>query len=202
MIVSFMASLDPYFSHSNDMPELLIGSKMRELVESLLHTDQSQDVRDILCHLFSEKEFSFREIVDAHLLQPVGIEAMAQLTHCSVSTFQRQFKSIYGSSPARYLMEVRLDAVAKRLSQTDETVRQIGYRYGFENPEHLSRAFKKHFGTSPSAYRMTKYVMLLTETIIPSQRSNVHTPCLHPRTRSIHAKTPATHLAVLFSSTK
>ncbi len=42
---------------------------------------------------------------------------------------------------------------ARLLRFTDLTVQEIGHRTGFRDPLYFSRAFKRHQGESPLAYR-------------------------------------------------
>jgi AraC-like DNA-binding protein len=39
------------------------------------------------------------------------------------------------------------------LSESDITVKEVSEMLGFEDQFHFSKAFKKHFGESPSIYR-------------------------------------------------
>jgi AraC family transcriptional regulator, transcriptional activator of pobA len=42
---------------------------------------------------------------------------------------------------------------ARLLRFTDLTVQEIGHRTGFRDPLYFSRAFKRHQGEAPQAYR-------------------------------------------------
>ena len=119
-----------------------------------MQTGNAEPIRQIVKSLFSERTFTFEEIVDAHILSAASVENLAQLTNTSLSTFKRKFKEIYHTSPGRYIMAKRLDKVAESLRISDDAISHIGYDLGFESPEHLSRVFKKKFGVSPSSYRM------------------------------------------------
>ena len=44
-------------------------------------------------------------------------------------------------------------AAARLPRFTDLTVQEIGHRTGFRDPLYFSRAFKRHTGRSPQAYR-------------------------------------------------
>jgi AraC-like DNA-binding protein len=48
---------------------------------------------------------------------------------------------------------MRLDRGAELLREEAGTVSEIAYAVGFNSLSYFSRRFKKHFGTSPSAYR-------------------------------------------------
>lgn len=150
----YFDSIAQLFQNKAALTKPILKIKLREIILLLLQTNNSHAVRQIIKSLFSERTFSFKEVVDAHIFTSVTIEALASLTGCGLTTFKRKFKDTYGMPPGKYLMDKRLEKVAESLRISDESVSQIGYEWGFESPEHLSRAFKKKFGASPSAYRV------------------------------------------------
>jgi AraC-like DNA-binding protein len=154
LVRNYFNGIGQLFHNKAALTHFILKLKLKEIVLLLLQTDDSESVRQIVKSLFSERIFTFKELVDAHIFTSASLENLAQLTHCSLSTFKRKFKEIYHTSPGRYLTEKRLEKVAESLRISDEPVSQIGYAWGFESPEHLSRAFKKKYGLSPSAYRL------------------------------------------------
>jgi AraC-like DNA-binding protein len=146
------------FQNQAALTESILKLKVKEIVLLLLQTDNAPDVLRIIRSLFSERTFSFKEKVDAHILTGASIENLAMITNCSLSTFKRKFKKVYQTSPAAYIMSKKIEQVAHLLKISEEPISAIGYDCGFESPEHLSRVFKKHYGMSPSAFRMTHFI--------------------------------------------
>jgi transcriptional regulator GlxA family with amidase domain len=69
--------------------------------------------------------------------------------------FFRSFKQAFGITPYRYLLNNRLE-FSKSLLQKKIPVKEIATSCGFADIFSYSKAFKKTFGTSPTAYsRMT-----------------------------------------------
>lgn len=155
LVQAFFKSIESFFENKEVLSPSVLELKLKEIVLLLLQSDNSEDVRQIMKSLFSERTFTFKETVDAHLFSAVTIEALSQLTNTSLSTFKRRFKEIYDQSPAKYIQEKRLDKVSEKLRTSDDQISHIGYDLGFESPEHLSRAFKNKFGITPSEYRMS-----------------------------------------------
>lgn len=143
------------FENKAAIRDTILKIKLKEIVLLLLQTDNAESIRQIIKSLFSERTFTFKELVDAHILSAASIENLAQLTNHSLSTFKRKFKEIYETSPGKYILEKRLERVAESLRISDDAISHIGYDLGFESPEHLSRAFKKKYGSSPSSYRLS-----------------------------------------------
>lgn len=155
LVRHFFEGISRLFRNKAALSDTILKIKLKEIILLLLQTDNAESFRQIIKSLFSERTFTFKELVDAHILSAASIDSLAQLTHCSLSTFKRRFREIYHSSPAKYIMDHRLDKVAECLRVSDEAISHIGYDLGFESPEHLSRAFKKKFGISPSGYRLS-----------------------------------------------
>ena len=153
LITFYFNGIDQFFLNKEALTDQLITLKIKEIIHLLLQTENSEEVRKIVNGLFSERTFSFQELVDSHIYTQASVENLAQLTGTSLATFKRRFRELYGESPGRYVLQKRIEKVAEQIRITDEAISQIGYQFGFESPEHLSRAFKKHYGQSPSQFR-------------------------------------------------
>ena len=53
----------------------------------------------------------------------------------------------------QYLIKLRMEAAAKRFSETDESVATVAKYVGYKDPLHFSKAFHAYYGMSPSRYR-------------------------------------------------
>jgi len=81
-----------------------------------------------------------------------NIDEMCKQFYLSRSHFSRKIKQLTGLSPIELLTSFRLKRAAKLLIQGKISISEISYMVGFEHPNSLSRAFRKEFGMSPSAY--------------------------------------------------
>ncbi|WP_435416198.1 helix-turn-helix transcriptional regulator [Polaribacter aestuariivivens] len=154
MVKYYFDTIIKFFENKEAITESILKIKLKEIILFLLQTDNSDYVRNIIKSLFSKREFSFKELVEANIEHTASIENLALVTNSSVSTFKRKFKELYNTTPAKYRLEIKLTKVASLLKTTDSPINSIGYECGFESPEHLSRAFKKQYGISPSKYRL------------------------------------------------
>lgn len=133
----------------------ILKLKLKELILLLLQAGNSENIRQIIKSLFSDRQFSFGELVDAHIATSDSVKNLAVLTNCSISTFKRKFKENYGTTPAKHRQILKIEKAAERLRTSDEPISIIGYDCGFNNPEHLSRVFKEKFGLTPTEYRVS-----------------------------------------------
>jgi transcriptional regulator GlxA family with amidase domain len=67
--------------------------------------------------------------------------------------FIRRFTEGTGTSPARYVATVRLEAARRALEETGDTIEAIARRCGFGTGESLRRTFATRLGVTPDAYR-------------------------------------------------
>lgn len=90
--------------------------------------------------------------IEKHLAEKLTLDELAELCHLSRATFCRNFRQVTGTPPMEYVMDKRLTRAAT-LCAEGETLSAIAARTGFYDEYHLSKAFSKHFGCSPSVYR-------------------------------------------------
>ena len=83
----------------------------------------------------------------------LNIEAYARMTNRSVSSFKRDFQSIYQTTPGRWLIEKKLERARRLLLETDMPVSDLAFESGFENTAHFNRIFKQKSGMTPLHYR-------------------------------------------------
>jgi len=82
-----------------------------------------------------------------------GMPDMLQVSGCSAMTLQRTFVKHLNKLPSQFLQDVRLDAAATLLEQTNLTLIQIAAKVGYGSNRSLSLAFKRKFNSAPGKYR-------------------------------------------------
>lgn len=95
-----------------------------------------------------------RRLIEEGLDRPLRLEDLAAEAGLSVSQFSLLFRRRFGTSPMRYLDGLRMQAARRLLEQSALSVQAVAERVGFEDPLYFSRRFKRHLGSSPSAYRV------------------------------------------------
>ena len=92
--------------------------------------------------------------IDAHLDEPLELATLAGIAHFSPFHFHRVFSAWLGETLGDYLRRRRLEIAAIRLaSGSGEPVLAIALGVGFGSGEAFARAFKEHFGCTPSVWR-------------------------------------------------
>lgn len=92
-------------------------------------------------------------IIEDNLEQPdFNVHKMCGMVHLSHMHFIRKVKQLTGKKPVDLLKSHRLKRAKELLRQHHLTVAEIAYKVGYGIPNSFSRAFKREFGISPSAY--------------------------------------------------
>jgi AraC family transcriptional regulator of arabinose operon len=93
------------------------------------------------------------ERMSADLRMGHTVASLAESAGLSPSRFAHLFREELGLSPVRAFRTMRLREAAVQLRYTDRTVEAIAEDAGFTSPSHLSREFRREYGSSPLAYR-------------------------------------------------
>src|SRR6056297_1644777 len=94
------------------------------------------------------------EMIDEHILEEdFKVEDFAESLNMSVSQLNRKLNALVDQPAGKFIKSIRLQRAAELLNQTNKLVAEICYEVGFNDQAYFSRAFKKQFGRSPSAFR-------------------------------------------------
>jgi AraC family transcriptional regulator, arabinose operon regulatory protein len=99
------------------------------------------------------KIFELIKYIDINLTSNISITDLAEIVHYHPNYFIRFFRKHFGTSPAQYINNKRMEKSKVLLETTGVTVSEIAYSTGFKDIYHFSRVFKSHTGFSPSEYR-------------------------------------------------
>ena len=135
--------------------------KLLELLYLLANSEQGADFMAAMQSIGQRPRKSIVQFMNANYDKPLSIEDYAYLTGRSISTFSRDFKRQFGTSPKRWLIDRRLDKAKRILLQDSYTVSQTALEVGYENISHFIKAFHKKHGISPKQFMMKKRKELL-----------------------------------------
>jgi len=82
-----------------------------------------------------------------------SVAYFAQGCHLSANYFGDLIKKETGKSAQEHIQLKVIDIAKQRIYDPNKSISQIAYELGFSYPQHFSRMFKEHVGSSPSEYR-------------------------------------------------
>lgn len=85
--------------------------------------------------------------------QPIRLNHWAEDNGLRSETLSRQFKKVYGVSPARYRFSAQTRLALDLITHRVGTLAEIAFQSGFADQAHMSRAVKMLTGYSPAAWQ-------------------------------------------------
>ena len=175
-ILSKTQLLDHYFCHStleskvldqivkltqfrdqklDDVTELQLTAELYKLLAFLMKEFPSKAMSDssILIQNYIKQA---KKIIHTQYGNPLKISDIAKKLNLNRSYLYKIFKEETDYSLKDYLIQIRMEKSADLLTSTTFHISEIANAVGFPDALAFSKAFKKHFGQSPSHYRKTQ----------------------------------------------
>ena len=93
-----------------------------------------------------------RQFLDAERTRVVHSTELESITGLTRYDLCRQFRTVFGTSPHRYLLMRRLEFARKQMHGQRPLV-EVAFDAGFADQAHFTRVFKSAFGLTPARYR-------------------------------------------------
>ena len=148
LLESFFQSLVPYFDLQDELPPDLAEIKINECLTLLDSFDPR--VRRILAALNEPGKVDLVEFMERNFMFNLPLEKFSYLTGRSLTTFKKDFKNIFNTTPGRWLIKKRLERAHYQIVVQKQKPIDVYLDAGFENLAHFSFAFKKQYGYNVS----------------------------------------------------
>lgn len=89
----------------------------------------------------------------AHLDQPLLVNQLAAEVGCSRAHFSRRFLQLAGCPPHEFILDLRMRLAVRLLQTTNDSVKEIAERCGFNDPSYFCKIFRKFHGFTPANFR-------------------------------------------------
>ena len=148
LLEGFFQSLVPYFNLQDELPPDLATIKINECLTLLDNFDPR--ARRILAALNEPGKVDLVEFMERNFMFNLPLEKFSYLTGRSLTTFKKDFKNIFQTTPGRWLIKKRLERAHYQIVVQKQKPVDVYLDAGFENLAHFSFAFKKQFGYNVS----------------------------------------------------
>jgi AraC family transcriptional regulator len=91
--------------------------------------------------------------INANLGGDLRVDALAQVAGLSRAHFVRRFADEVGVPPSGHVFARRMDRVERLLTASEMKIGEIARATGFADANYLAKAFRRHRGMSPVAFR-------------------------------------------------
>lgn len=93
------------------------------------------------------------QYIQAHYAEELTLTKIAQSANLSANECLRCFRSMIGSTPIRYVKQVRIQKAAELLTSTDRKISDIGGACGFQEMSYFAKSFRELKGCTPGDFR-------------------------------------------------
>ncbi|MEO1257203.1 MAG: AraC family transcriptional regulator [Bacteroidota bacterium] len=98
-------------------------------------------------------EQHFRELSTGKTTKQYLLKDFAERQYLHPNYFGTVIKSKTGRSVSEWMAEKMIAETQALLRNTRMPIKEIAYQFGFSEPTHFTKFFKKHTGSTPGAYR-------------------------------------------------
>lgn len=150
-IAHLIARICRYYNLEIPNRELICSGLMQSILGLLSNEVQKENRRR-----GGENPDQISELISRIKMVPnlkFTVEECAAFCHLSKAHFARIFKQTTGTSPLRFILQIRVERAKELLDFTDRSVAEIAEACGFGDQNYFARTFKKLTGLSPTRYR-------------------------------------------------
>jgi AraC family transcriptional regulator, exoenzyme S synthesis regulatory protein ExsA len=148
LLKSCLASLVPYFEVQDQFPENIASLKIKEAITILRIIDPGIDA--MLANFEEPGKIDLVSFMEKNFMFNMPMEKFGYLTGRSLSTFNRDFRKHFNTTPQKWLTQKRLELAYYQLTEKKKKPVEVYLEVGFEDLSHFSYAFKKQFGYTPT----------------------------------------------------
>ena len=130
--------------------------KISELLYSILLNLYDKSSKKAYSDLNARSLSDFSRVeayINDHLNEDLSIERLAATASFSPTYFARLFHRVMGMTPARYVLEKRLNKAKELLAGDTVKIELVSEQLGFCNTSHFIKTFRKAEGLTPAEYR-------------------------------------------------
>jgi AraC family transcriptional regulator len=90
------------------------------------------------------------EYISAYLPEKIYVSDLAALADMSRGRFAQSFRESTGLTPHRYIVQERIEAVRRHLSERQYCLAEVAARCGFASQQHMATVMRRLTGVAPS----------------------------------------------------
>jgi AraC-like DNA-binding protein len=129
---------------------LICTAILQQLIFKIAETSIIENTRTTAAFYTYQKS---REIIQKNCLTFRSLGEIAEECHINNAYLCRLFKRFDNQSPYQYLMQMKMNLAAQRLQSPNSSIKEVALEFGFSDPFHFSRVFKRIFGIPPGTFK-------------------------------------------------
>ncbi|UCD61059.1 MAG: helix-turn-helix transcriptional regulator [Flavobacteriaceae bacterium] len=145
-----------YLKQPHKTPQKIIELKFREMLMNICWDPENKEIKNVLYTLAKNSGGTLEQVMEEQYVFNLKLDDYARLCGKSTSSFKREFKKAFNTTPGKWLLTKRLNLARELILTTNFTMQQICYDCGFESDSHFVRSFKIKYGVTPNHWRKNK----------------------------------------------
>ena len=97
-----------------------------------------------------------RQMINSRACEGITVEEILGHLDMSRPTLEKRYRELTGMSPAQHIRQIRAARARELLTTTNLSVTSVARRIGFDDPRPFMVFFKREFGLTPGAFRMSQ----------------------------------------------
>jgi AraC-like DNA-binding protein len=150
LLQSLFNSLLPYFELADALPADIAALKVEEAVRIVRAIHPGAD--GLLGHFEVPGKLDLVTFMEQNFRFNLPLEKFGYLTGRSLTTFKKDFKKAFNTSPGRWLTHKRLELAHYQIVEQRRKPSEVYLDAGFEDLSHFTFAFKKQYGYPPGRF--------------------------------------------------
>ncbi len=150
---TLVESIFQYLTMNQSIPQKLIELKFKELIFNIALNKKNHGFKKLLLEISNSGKSNIEQIMNSNFQYDLPISGFAKLSGRSLSSYKRDFKEYFGTTPSKWLMIKRLEYSKMLLDSSRMNINEICYESGFKNTSHYIKSFKSKYKLTPNQYR-------------------------------------------------
>ena len=112
-------------------------------------------------NVFAENKFSrkinslenVKRHIERHFQDDLNLKGLGRRFSMSPEHLCRRFKAVYGISPLKFAVDLKISAGKNMLAHSEQSIKEISDSLGFSDVYAFSKSFRNNAGVPPGRYR-------------------------------------------------
>ena len=135
---------------TNKSDKALLTLKILECLHLVMQENENKFIDTLYVSERYKQKRNISSLMLEHFEKNLTVSDFASLSGMSLSTFNREFKQQYGTTPKQWLIEKKMNRAHEFLSQ-GQSVTQVAFDVGYLNVSNFIKAYKSFYGKTPKS---------------------------------------------------
>jgi AraC family transcriptional regulator len=141
--------------------------------------------REDTVNYYQSKVQEVIQYIESNLDKELTIKILAEKSNISFFHFHRIFKASIGTPMGTYINRLRLDAAAKLIRHSQNSIGEIALKIGYNDVSAFSKSFTREFGISPTDYRLNRESSINSSIDLQWNHENIENFHLRPKIKVV-----------------